>query len=79
MGRATFDVQRDHADLIRLVCRRLLAPGGTLVFASNSRRFRMETAALEGLDLEDLSKKTLPRDYERSARTHNVWRITAQG
>ena len=79
MARATFDVQRDHADLIRLVCRRLLAPGGTLVFASNSRRFRMETAALEGLDLEDLSKKTLPRDYERSARTHNVWRITAQG
>jgi hypothetical protein len=39
----------------------------------------METAALEGLDLEDLSKKTLPRDYERSARTHNVWKITAKG
>ena len=77
MGRATFDVQRDHADLIRLVCRRLLAAGGTLVFASNSRKFRMDTAALEDFELEDLSRATLPRDFERSARTHHVWRIKA--
>ena len=30
MGRATFDVQRDHADLIRMTARRFLAPGGVL-------------------------------------------------
>ena len=33
MGRATFDAARDHADLIRVVARRLLRPGGTLLFA----------------------------------------------
>ncbi|HMK91434.1 MAG TPA: bifunctional 23S rRNA (guanine(2069)-N(7))-methyltransferase RlmK/23S rRNA (guanine(2445)-N(2))-methyltransferase RlmL, partial [Thermoleophilia bacterium] len=41
MGRATFDVQRDHADLVRLVARRLLAPAGVLLFATNLRNFRL--------------------------------------
>ena len=79
MGRATFEVQRDHADLIALVGRRLLAPGGHLFFATNFRRFKLDTEALTDFHLEDLSRATLPRDYERSARTHNVWRITAHG
>ena len=42
MGRATFDVQRDHADLIRMTARRLLAPGGTLLFATNRRGFKLD-------------------------------------
>ena len=42
MGRATFDVQRDHADLIRMTARRLLAPGGILLFATNRRGFKLE-------------------------------------
>ena len=46
MGRATFDVQRDHADLIRLTARRLLAPGGILLFATNLRNFRLDHAEL---------------------------------
>ncbi len=49
MGRATFDVQRDHADLIRLIARRLLAPGGILLFATNLRNFRLDHAELRGL------------------------------
>ena len=48
MGRATFDVQRDHADLLRVVCRRLLAPGGTLLFANNFRKFKLDADALDG-------------------------------
>jgi len=80
MGRATFDVRRDHADLIRLVVRRLLDPGGVLVFASNARRFSLDTEALaHDHDLEDLSQATLPPDFARSARAHHVWRITARG
>jgi len=77
MGRATFDVRRDHADLIRLVVRRLLDPGGVLVFACNARRFAFDTAALErDHHLEDLSQATLPPDFARRARAHHVWRIT---
>ncbi len=80
MGRATFDVARDHADLIRVVARRLLRPGGTLLFAGNARRLRMEVEALtsSGLDLHDLSAATLPPDFARSARAHHLWRITAR-
>jgi len=79
MGRATFDVRRDHADLIRLVARRLLAPGGVLLFACNARRFAMDVEALSGdLLLEDLSRATLPPDFARSARSHHVWRIAAR-
>jgi 23S rRNA (guanine2445-N2)-methyltransferase / 23S rRNA (guanine2069-N7)-methyltransferase len=77
MGRQTFDVQRDHADLIGMTARRLLAPGGTLLFATNSRRFRLDQEALAGYRLEDLSKATLPADFARSPRMHTVWRITA--
>jgi 23S rRNA (guanine2445-N2)-methyltransferase / 23S rRNA (guanine2069-N7)-methyltransferase len=79
MGRATFDVRRDHADLIRLVVRRLLTPGGILVFACNARRFALNTETLASdHELEDLSRATLPPDFARSARAHHVWRITAR-
>jgi 23S rRNA (guanine2445-N2)-methyltransferase / 23S rRNA (guanine2069-N7)-methyltransferase len=75
MGRATFDVQRDHADLIRLTARRLLAPGGILLFATNRRGFRLDLPALAGLDVKDLSKATLAFDCERGASRHHVFRI----
>ena len=42
MGRATFDVQRDHADLIRLIARHL-PPDGILLFATNLRNFRLRS------------------------------------
>ena len=79
MGRATFDVRRDHVDLIRLVARRLLGPGGVLVFAGNARRFTLDAETL-GRDyhLEDLSKATLPPDFARSGRSHHVWTVAAR-
>jgi len=75
MGRATFDVQRDHADLIRLTARRLLAPGGILLFATNLRNFRLERSELTGLDVKDISRTTLAFDCERGANRHHVVRI----
>jgi 23S rRNA (guanine2445-N2)-methyltransferase / 23S rRNA (guanine2069-N7)-methyltransferase len=79
MGRATFDVRRDHTDLIRLVARRLLAPGGVVVFACNARRFSMDTDSLaRDHRLTDLSRATLPPDFARSARAHHVWQVTAR-
>jgi 23S rRNA (guanine2445-N2)-methyltransferase / 23S rRNA (guanine2069-N7)-methyltransferase len=75
MGRATFDVQRDHADLIRLVARRLLAPGGVLLFATNLRNFRLERSELGGLEVKDLSRATLAFDCERGANRHHVFRV----
>ncbi|MEZ5125436.1 MAG: bifunctional 23S rRNA (guanine(2069)-N(7))-methyltransferase RlmK/23S rRNA (guanine(2445)-N(2))-methyltransferase RlmL [Thermoleophilia bacterium] len=77
MGQATFDVQRDHADLLRLVTRRLLAPGGILLFATNRRGFKLERSHLGDLHVKDLSRATLPFDCARAANRHHVFRIEA--
>ncbi|MFK5927510.1 MAG: bifunctional 23S rRNA (guanine(2069)-N(7))-methyltransferase RlmK/23S rRNA (guanine(2445)-N(2))-methyltransferase RlmL [Desulfuromusa sp.] len=70
----TFDVQRDHVDLLRKTMR-LLAPGGTLIFSSNLRKFSMDRTALAGLEIEDISATTIPADFARNPRIHNCWSI----
>jgi len=75
MGRATFDVQRDHADLIRMTARRFLAPGGILLFATNRRGFKLDHGELGGLTVKDLSRATLPFDCTRGANRHHVFRV----
>jgi 23S rRNA (guanine2445-N2)-methyltransferase / 23S rRNA (guanine2069-N7)-methyltransferase len=72
--RETLDVQRDHVQLIEKAAR-LLVPGGALIFSTNLRTFRLERDALPQLVFEDLSRATLPRDFERNPRLHHCWRI----
>ncbi len=76
MGRATFDVQRDHVDLITMTARRLLAPGGIVLFATNRRGFTLHGGELGGLRVNDLSKATLPPDCARAASRHHVFQLT---
>lgn len=71
-----FDVQRDHVGLIRAVLARL-APGGLLVFSTNHRRFRCDTAALGAVEAEDWTLATLPRDFARRPRLRQVFAIRA--
>lgn len=73
----TFDVQRDHADLIRAVAR-LLTPDGVLVFSNNLRKFRVDREALADLEVEDITGRTIPKDFERNPRIHNCWQIRAR-
>jgi 23S rRNA (guanine2445-N2)-methyltransferase / 23S rRNA (guanine2069-N7)-methyltransferase len=70
------DVQRDHTTLIRLAARRLAADG-VLIFSNHLKRFRMDRKALgaAGLDLEDITRQTIPRDFARNPRSHHCWRI----
>jgi 23S rRNA (guanine2445-N2)-methyltransferase / 23S rRNA (guanine2069-N7)-methyltransferase len=70
----TFDVQRDHVALIRKTVR-LLDGDGMLIFSNNLRRFRMDRDALADLIIEDISRATLPKDFERNPRIHNCWKI----
>ena len=70
----TFDVQRDHVDLIRATAA-LLAPGGVLYFSANLRSFRLDRAALTGLSAEDITAKTIPEDF-RNQKIHQCFRIT---
>lgn len=70
----TLDIQRDHVALIQSAIK-LLGRGGVLLFSNNYRNFKIDDAALSGLVLEDISRATLPRDFERNPKIHNCWKI----
>jgi 23S rRNA (guanine2445-N2)-methyltransferase / 23S rRNA (guanine2069-N7)-methyltransferase len=70
------DVDRDHAALID-GCARLLAPGGLIVFSTNSQRFRLDESLSRRYDVRDISAKTLPKDFERNPRIHRCFEIRA--
>ena len=69
------DINRDYPDLIRWATR-MLAKDGVLIFSTNSRKFRMDSSQFNGLKIEDISRQTLPQDFERNPRIHYCWRIT---
>ena len=72
-----FDVQRDHVQLIQQTARQL-DKGGILIFSTNNRRFKMDREALAELAVEDITLKTIPRDFERNPRIHQCWLIRAK-
>jgi 23S rRNA (guanine2445-N2)-methyltransferase / 23S rRNA (guanine2069-N7)-methyltransferase len=71
----TLDILRDHTALIRDTAA-LLEPSGTLIFSTNHQRFKLDRAALNGLAIEDITRKTIPEDFERNPRIHQCFRIT---
>lgn len=71
----TLDVQRDHAALI-LDAAALLEPNGILIFSTNLRRFKIDHEGLTGLAVEDITRKTIPNDFERDPKIHQCFRIT---
>ncbi|GAB2513199.1 bifunctional 23S rRNA (guanine(2069)-N(7))-methyltransferase RlmK/23S rRNA (guanine(2445)-N(2))-methyltransferase RlmL [Lysobacter humi (ex Lee et al. 2017)] len=73
-----FDVQASHVRLLRAAIARL-APGGVLYFSNNYRRFRLDEAQVGAFaEIEDISPRTIPPDFERDARIHRCWRLRAR-
>ncbi|WP_163575391.1 bifunctional 23S rRNA (guanine(2069)-N(7))-methyltransferase RlmK/23S rRNA (guanine(2445)-N(2))-methyltransferase RlmL [Halomonas faecis] len=70
----TLDVQRDHGRLVDLAMARL-APGGTLVFSNNQRRFRLDDALAERYAAQDISARTFDPDFHRNPDLHHVFVI----
>ncbi len=70
----SLDIQRDHVSLIQHAAR-LLTDDGELLFSTNFRRFRLDEAGLADLQVEDISRQTLPKDFERNPKIHRCWRI----
>jgi len=68
------DVRRDHGALID-DCAALLAPGGLVVFSTNAQRFKLDESLRERYAVRDISRETLPRDYERNPRIHRCYEI----
>ncbi len=70
----TFDVQRDHVHLLKKTLQ-LLEPDGILIFSNNLRSFKLDNEALGDLHIKDISKATLPKDFERNPKIHQCWQI----
>ncbi|MCC6102885.1 MAG: class I SAM-dependent methyltransferase [Atopobiaceae bacterium] len=76
MASSSFDLQRDHVELLINVSR-LLSPHALCIFCCNLRKFKPDIAALAKADvsLEDISDETIPDDFKRNARIHHCYLV----
>ena len=68
------DVQRDHVWMIKQAMN-LLAPGGTLIFSTNYRKFELDEKVWQFNDVLDITSKTLDRDFARNKKIHYCFEI----
>jgi 23S rRNA (guanine2445-N2)-methyltransferase / 23S rRNA (guanine2069-N7)-methyltransferase len=68
------DIRRDHPAMID-ACARVLAPGGLLVFSTNAQKFKLDAAVGGRYPVRDVSKETLPVDFERNPHIHRCFEI----
>ncbi len=74
----TFDAERDHVALVRAIAS-VLTPGGTVLFSTNRRRFRLDEVAIAGqtgLVARDLTARTIPPDFSRHQNVHRCWLLS---
>lgn len=73
----TLDIQRDHVTLIRDAAA-LLEANGILVFSTNLRTFRLDRESLADFTIDDITRRTIPKDFERNPKIHHCFRIARQ-
>ena len=71
------DIQRDHEKLVTR-CMEILNPGGTLYFSNNLRSFKMNAGLFEKYSVENITDRTLDKDFERNKKIHNCWKFQAK-
>lgn len=69
----TFDVQRDHANLIISLMKNV-AQGGKLLFSNNNRKFKLDEAITQNFVVRDLTEQSIPLDF-RDKRIHRLFEI----
>ncbi len=74
----TLDIQRDHAELLDQSMK-LLAPGGSLVFSTNRRGFRLDEEPGERYRCESIDGQTYSPDFGKAGSAHRCWRLQAVG
>jgi 23S rRNA (guanine2445-N2)-methyltransferase / 23S rRNA (guanine2069-N7)-methyltransferase len=51
-----------------------MSPGGVVFFSTNFRRFKLRSEEIEGAEIREISRQTVPPDF-RNRRVHRCWRI----
>lgn len=74
MGSRSWDVQRDHGELLIDVSR-LLTRNGAAIFSCNLKKFELNTELLAkaGVRVQDITGKTIPQDFERNPHVHHCY------
>jgi 23S rRNA (guanine2445-N2)-methyltransferase / 23S rRNA (guanine2069-N7)-methyltransferase len=70
----TFDVGRDHVELIQHTMR-ILDDDGMLIFSTNAKRFKLDITALDQYQVFDLTALTTSEDFRRRP-AHKCWAIS---
>ena len=73
--RDVFDIQEVHPELIKMAMQRL-REGGTLYFSNNFRKFKLDPNLETQFDVQEISKSTIDKDFERRSSIHRSWKIT---
>ncbi|MBK8556293.1 MAG: class I SAM-dependent methyltransferase [Lewinellaceae bacterium] len=68
---STLDIQRDHVMMLNRILPRL-AKGGSLVFSTNYRKFKLAQHEIRASSITDISKQTVPEDF-RNKRIHQCF------
>jgi len=71
---STFDVQRDHGELIKKAMN-CVKQKGLLIFTTHRRRFELDTLISSHFSVEDVAREYIDEDFARSRQTHGVWHI----
>lgn len=70
-GEGTFDIVRDHPELVRAVGE-LLTDEGEIYFSTNHQRFEPRLAGLPFSSIEEITARTVPADY-RNPTVHRAF------
>ena len=69
----TLDIQRDHVWIVQQALS-LLTPDGKLMFSNNLRKFKLDESAFEAdWQIENITQKTMPKDFARNTKIHQAW------
>lgn len=70
-----FDIQRDHVLLLDRAMARL-APGGSLYFSNNFRRFVMDDSIAARYQVTNITAQSFDPDFARNNKIHQAWHLT---
>jgi 23S rRNA (guanine2445-N2)-methyltransferase / 23S rRNA (guanine2069-N7)-methyltransferase len=68
-----WDVQANYGELFAELHLRI-SHRGVVFFSTNSRRFKLDEAALAGWSIREISRQTVPEDF-RNQRIHRCWKL----
>lgn len=78
-GKKTWNVARDHVELLKKVVA-VLSPEGKAIFSCNLRDFKPDVNALDraGIKLTDITPRSIPEDFAANPKIHQCYTVSAK-